>query len=120
MYHLLFVTAGERFDQMAVKLAVLVAFVVAAVAVEATSRGNNAGGVSLCKMNEDGLLACKPSVTKPNPVDPTASCCKALSAADLTCLCSYRNSMMLPALGINPELAMGLPVKCGLPVPAGC
>ncbi|KAK4782040.1 hypothetical protein SAY86_016142 [Trapa natans] len=106
---------------MAVKLAVLVMVVVVA-AVEATSRGTSAGGggASLCKMNEDGLLACKPSVTKPNPADPTAACCKALSSADLTCLCSYKNSMVLPALGIDPDLAMGLPVKCGLPVPAGC
>lgn len=105
---------------MAVKLAVLMAVMVAVLAVEATSRGNSAGGVSLCKMNEDGLVACKPSVTKPNTVDPTPDCCKALSGADLNCLCSYRNSMMLPALGIDPELAMGLPAKCGLPVPAGC
>ncbi|OWM62748.1 putative lipid-transfer protein DIR1 [Punica granatum] len=104
---------------MAAKLVVLVVVFVAVAAVEATSRGNN-NGVSLCKMNEDGLTACKPSVTKPNPVDPTPECCKALSAADLNCLCSYRNSLMLPALGIDPELAMGLPAKCSLPVPSGC
>lgn len=102
---------------MAVKLAVLVSVVVVA---EAMSRLNGDGGVSLCKMDEDGLMACKPSVTKPNPVDPSDDCCKALFAADLDCLCSYRNSMLLPALGIDPELAMGLPAKCGLPVPAGC
>lgn len=105
---------------MALKLAVLVAVIMAVVTVEATPRLNGESGASLCKMTEDGLLACKPSVTKPNPVDPSADCCKALSGADLDCLCSYRNSMVLPALGIDPELAMGLPAKCGLPTPAGC
>nr|XP_033512731.1 putative lipid-transfer protein DIR1 [Nicotiana tomentosiformis] len=77
-------------------------------------------GLSLCNMNEDGLTACKPSVIQPNPVAPSASCCEALSGADLQCLCSYRNSLLLPSLGIDPELALALPPKCNLTSPANC
>lgn len=79
-----------------------------------------ARALTLCNMTDDGLEACKPSVTPPNPVDPTAECCKALSGADLKCLCSYKNSMVLPSLGIDPNLAMGLPAKCNLTPPADC
>ncbi|KAI8548794.1 hypothetical protein RHMOL_Rhmol07G0301700 [Rhododendron molle] len=46
--------------------------------------------LELCNMKEDGLNACKPTVTQPNPVDPTPPCCEALSGADLTCLCGYK------------------------------
>ncbi|CAI0561240.1 unnamed protein product [Linum tenue] len=67
-------------------------------------------------MTQEGLQACKPSVTKPNPVDPPAlACCQALGRADLKCLCSYKNSFVLPSLGIDPDLAMALPQKCNLP-----
>ncbi|KAJ9169836.1 hypothetical protein P3X46_017985 [Hevea brasiliensis] len=77
--------------------------------------------LNLCDMNDDGILACKPSVSKPNPVDPpTKECCKALKGANLTCLCSYRNSLLLPSLGIDPDLALALPAKCNLTTPAGC
>ncbi|KAL6214277.1 hypothetical protein ACLB2K_011037 [Fragaria x ananassa] len=75
---------------------------------------------TFCKMSDDGLTACKPSVTKPNPVDPSPKCCKALSGADLGCLCSYKNSPMLTSFGISSDLAMGLPAKCGIAAPANC
>ncbi|XP_077214012.1 putative lipid-transfer protein DIR1 [Tasmannia lanceolata] len=74
----------------------------------------------LCNISQDGFMACKPSVTGPNPADPSAACCSALSAANLTCLCSYKNSMVLPALGIDPDLCMQLPSKCKLSSPAQC
>ncbi|XP_050206614.1 putative lipid-transfer protein DIR1 [Mercurialis annua] len=77
--------------------------------------------LTLCNMNDDGVMACKPSVTKPEPVaPPSEACCNALKGADLTCLCSYRNSLMLPALGIDPDLALALPAKCNLTPPANC
>ncbi|KAJ4847953.1 hypothetical protein Tsubulata_012164 [Turnera subulata] len=77
--------------------------------------------VTLCNMTEDGLQECKPSVTQPNPADPPSpGCCQALQGADLTCLCSYRNSFLLPSLGIDPDLAMALPSKCNLATPANC
>ena len=83
-------------------------------------------GLSLCNMNEEGIEACKPSVSSSNggsssPVaDPTPECCKALSRADLDCLCSYKNSPELPLLGIDPSLAMALLAKCHLPTPPTC
>ncbi|XP_059431704.1 putative lipid-transfer protein DIR1 [Corylus avellana] len=76
--------------------------------------------VTLCNMDDDGLAACKPSVTQPTPAEPTPECCKALASADLTCLCSYKNSLVLPALGIDPKLAMELPAKCNLTPPSDC
>ncbi|KAH7864498.1 hypothetical protein Vadar_030204 [Vaccinium darrowii] len=76
--------------------------------------------LELCNMKEDGLMACKPAVTQPNPVDPTPPCCEALSGADLTCLCGYKNSFVLPSLGIDPDLAMALPAKCKLTPPSNC
>lgn len=71
----------------------------------------------ICDMTEDGLMACKPSVTTEKPVDPSPECCKAVSGADKKCLCSYKDSVVLPALGIDPRLALGLPAKCNLPAP---
>ncbi|KAJ8899297.1 hypothetical protein K2173_018271 [Erythroxylum novogranatense] len=91
------------------------------VVMVALCEGSSSWALTLCNMTEDGLTACKPSVTTPNPVDPpSADCCQALSTADLTCLCSYRNSMMLPSLGIDPVLAVGLPAKCNLTPPPNC
>ncbi|KAF5746262.1 defective in induced resistance 1 protein [Tripterygium wilfordii] len=101
---------------MARKLGFLVVMVV--VVVVAAFEG--ARGLSMCNMSEDGLNACKPSVTKPSPVDPSKECCQALSRADLKCLCSYRNSLFLPSLGIDPGLALALPAKCNLTPPATC
>ncbi|KAF5741313.1 defective in induced resistance 1 protein [Tripterygium wilfordii] len=100
---------------MARKLALLVAMLVVMVAGFDSSRA-----LTLCNISEDGLMTCKPSVTKPNPVDPSKECCQALSVADLNCLCSYRNSLFLPSLGIDPDLALALPVKCNLTTPANC
>ncbi|CAA0805980.1 Bifunctional inhibitor/lipid-transfer protein/seed storage 2S albumin superfamily protein [Striga hermonthica] len=79
-----------------------------------------AAAFSVCNVTEEGLEACKPSVTQPSPVPPSTECCHAVSGADLKCLCSYRNSFMLPALGIDPDLALALPAKCNLPPPADC
>lgn len=76
--------------------------------------------MTLCNMDEKGLMACKPSVTPPDPVDPTEECCEALRGADLKCLCSYRNSLMLPSIGIDPDLAIALPPKCSLTLPTDC
>ena len=96
------------------KVMTVVVLMVAAVVVMSGSEA-----VEFCNMNQEGLDACKPSVTEP-PEDPTVECCKALSGADLTCLCSYKNSMLLPTLGINPKLAMELPAKCNLTPPPDC
>lgn len=77
-------------------------------------------GMTLCNMDEKGLMACKGSVTPPDPVEPSSQCCDALGEADLKCLCSYRNSMVLPSIGIDPDLALQLPAKCNLTLPPDC
>lgn len=74
----------------------------------------------ICNMTEEQLEACKPSVSGSNPSPPSAECCAALKSADLPCLCSYKNSGFLPALGIDPDLAMQLPSKCGVTAPSDC
>ncbi|PKU80582.1 putative lipid-transfer protein DIR1 [Dendrobium catenatum] len=78
----------------------------------------------ICNMNKDGLTACQPAISgssaqKPVP-DPSETCCAALSHADLNCLCGYKNSGLLQYFGINPDLAMQLPVKCNVPAPVKC
>ncbi|KAK1436972.1 hypothetical protein QVD17_02756 [Tagetes erecta] len=96
---------------MVARAHVFVVFVVFAVVV------GGLHAMEICNMNQDGLDACKPSVMTQNPVDPTPECCKAVAGADMGCLCSYRDSTMLPYLGIDPALAVGLPAKCSLPAP---
>ena len=75
---------------------------------------------TICNVSVAGLMACKSAVTPPHPAPPSGDCCSALSHADMRCLCSYRNSQLLPSLGIDPNLAMQLPAKCKLPHPAHC
>ncbi|KAF7837090.1 putative lipid-transfer protein DIR1 [Senna tora] len=77
--------------------------------------GSTINAQTICNVSISGLMACKPSVTLPNPILPSGDCCSALSHADLRCLCFYKNSKLLPSLGIDPNLAMQLPVKCKLP-----
>lgn len=74
-------------------------------------------GKGLCEMSVDGFKSCKPSFTPPEPVDPSAKCCEALSGANLSCFCYYRNSIMLPYFGIDPELAIG---KCNFTNTTNC
>ncbi|KAL5702928.1 hypothetical protein ACHQM5_028087 [Ranunculus cassubicifolius] len=83
--------------------------------VSAIRFGSNKSSLNFCNLNEDDLMACKPAVTKSNtPVAPTSGCCTSLAKANLTCLCSYKDSMMMSVYGIDSGLAMQLPVKCGL------
>ncbi|KAK1354014.1 AAI domain-containing protein [Heracleum sosnowskyi] len=77
-------------------------------------------GAGLCEMSEDDFRSCRPSLMRPKPVDPSAHCCEVLSGANLTCLCYYRNSILLPYFGIDPELALRLPSKCNLTNPTNC
>ncbi|KAK4431216.1 putative lipid-transfer protein DIR1 [Sesamum alatum] len=74
----------------------------------------------VCGLSGGDQMACKPSVTPPHPPPPSARCCSGLLHADWRCLCSYRNSKLLPALGIDVNLAMQLPVKCKVPHPPHC
>ncbi|KAL8099177.1 hypothetical protein AgCh_031737 [Apium graveolens] len=67
---------------------------------------------SICNVPLESLATCKPAVTQPHPTAPSKECCTAVSHADMKCFCSYKNSTMLPSLGIDPVLAVHLPAKC--------
>ncbi|KAK4270137.1 hypothetical protein QN277_023216 [Acacia crassicarpa] len=99
---------------MRINTVVVVAVVVLVMFVGGTR------GLSFCNLNDEGIEACKASVSEPNPVDPSKECCEALSGADLECLCSYKNSPQLPLFGIDPNLALSLPAKCNLTLPSNC
>ncbi|CAA6659845.1 unnamed protein product [Spirodela intermedia] len=72
-----------------------------------------AGGADICNVTWDELQECQPAAMPPKPPPPpTRACCAAVEKADLKCLCSY--SKLLPDFGVDPELAMKLPKKCGL------
>ncbi|KAG6593049.1 putative lipid-transfer protein DIR1, partial [Cucurbita argyrosperma subsp. sororia] len=77
--------------------------------------------MDVCGVSQDGLTACKPWVTKPCPTElPPAACCDGLSKADFGCFCNYKHSLVLPSLGIDPDLALALPAKCSLPNSPSC
>ncbi|XP_058093522.1 putative lipid-transfer protein DIR1 [Magnolia sinica] len=103
-----------RMEMITMRKVALVVMVLVAVGLV------GAHAVSLCGMTEDDLDECRPAVSGSEPSDPTEACCTALSKADLTCLCGYKESPVLPMLGIKPELAMQLPSKCNLTPPAQC
>ncbi|KAJ8490385.1 hypothetical protein OPV22_012106 [Ensete ventricosum] len=96
---------------------VAMAMVILLVAASTTA----AAGQSLCNMTQVGLAACKPCIATVKPEEkPTEACCTALKQADLPCLCSYKNSDLLPYLGIDPKQAMQLPAKCNIAPPQQC
>ncbi|KAI4326357.1 hypothetical protein MLD38_031680 [Melastoma candidum] len=95
----------------------------AATAVFLAITAQPGDAVTFCGVDDDGQTVCKPSIMGPTPADPAPECCKvltALSAEDLNCLCGYKSSPLLPALGIDPELVMGTVKKCGITPPEGC
>ncbi|KAI8526936.1 hypothetical protein RHMOL_Rhmol12G0037500 [Rhododendron molle] len=69
---------------------------------------------TICKVTVEGLMSCRSAVTQPKPTPPSAACCTVIKNADLKCLCSYKNSSLLPSLGIDPKLALQLPSKCNI------
>ncbi|KAE9620400.1 putative bifunctional inhibitor/plant lipid transfer protein/seed storage helical [Lupinus albus] len=76
-------------------------------------------GQSFCHMSKAGLKSCLPSVSGENPVPPTPACCSAIANADLHCLCQYKDSTLLKSIyGVDPNLAMALPVKCNVVDPS--
>ncbi|KAI6693815.1 hypothetical protein NL676_021525 [Syzygium grande] len=80
----------------------------------------SADAQTICNAPYSGLIACEPAVMPPDPPPPTGVCCDALSHADMKCLCQFDNSTLLHSLGIDPKLALQLPMKCKLPHPAPC
>lgn len=90
-------------------------FLVLSVLLSSGELAAAAAAESHCKMTEQGMIACLPSMSAgKTPARPSPKCCAALAKADLPCLCKYKDSPALPQLGINPKLAVQLPVKCKL------
>ncbi|KDP46220.1 hypothetical protein JCGZ_10060 [Jatropha curcas] len=96
------------------KLATILALVMGIALVSNPVVAN--GAETFCHMTDEGLNACRPSVSGQNPVAPSAACCSALSKADLQCLCFYKNNYpwLLTTYKIDPNQALQLPVKCSL------
>merc|ERR1739838_125189 len=74
----------------------------------------------VCGMTYKGINACKPSISGSNPKPLTKQCCIDLATTDLPCLCTHKNSFLFRVLGIDSKLAMQLPPKCNLKLPAHC
>ncbi|XP_006657616.1 putative lipid-transfer protein DIR1 [Oryza brachyantha] len=94
----------------------------AALAVLLVVAAAPAAQAAVCNMSNDQFMACQPAAaatSNPTP-SPSADCCTALSKADLSCLCSYKNSPWLSLYNIDPSRAMQLPAKCGLTAPPNC
>ncbi|CAN6165854.1 unnamed protein product [Urochloa humidicola] len=95
----------------AVAAAILLLLAAAAPAAEA-----------VCGMSNEQFMSCQPAAAKTTdpPAPPSKACCDALGAADLGCLCGYKNSPWMSVYNIDPERAMELPAKCGLATPPNC
>ncbi|WOL18734.1 hypothetical protein Cni_G27531 [Canna indica] len=110
---------NQKEMELKVAVAIMAAVLVVAAALEVEISA--AGQKGLCNMSEEGMMACKPCISTVKPEEkPTAACCAELQQANLTCLCSYKNSDLLPYLGIDPNLAAQLPAKCNMTAPEQC
>ncbi|OWM87971.1 putative lipid-transfer protein DIR1 [Punica granatum] len=78
--------------------------------------------ITICNVPLSGLQACLPAAKPPSPPPPTSECCASMKDADFCCLYSYRDSPLLPSLGVDPKLAIQIPDKCHLahPPPSSC
>ncbi|GMH30971.1 hypothetical protein Nepgr_032814 [Nepenthes gracilis] len=74
-------------------------------------------GETICGVDVDELVTCRPAATRPSPAPPSPQCCKAIAKADLKCLCEFKASPFLPTFGLDPPLVLAIPAKCGLPNP---
>ncbi|KEH30406.1 putative bifunctional inhibitor/plant lipid transfer protein/seed storage helical [Medicago truncatula] len=74
--------------------------------------------ITICNLTREERETCEPYVSGENSVDATRktfkACCSVMAKADLECFCRYKNSILLSYYGIDPKLALELPVKCKL------
>jgi len=70
--------------------------------------------LNFCGVSLPDAAKCKPATTPPPPPtpEPTAECCAVVAKADFKCICRFKH--LMPPLGIDPDLALQLPVKCKL------
>lgn len=79
-----------------------------------------ANSQTICNISIAGLESCVPAAQPPNPPPPTPECCAAMQDADYCCLYAYKNSPVLRSFGVDPNLALQIPDKCGIPHPSQC
>ncbi|GAU31692.1 hypothetical protein TSUD_63260 [Trifolium subterraneum] len=81
-----------------------------------------ANGMTICNMTREERKACEPYVTASNITlhKPSRACCSATANADISCICSYKDSNLLYFYGIDPKQALELPRKCKLKVSVKC
>ncbi|KAI6693828.1 hypothetical protein NL676_021538 [Syzygium grande] len=79
-----------------------------------------ANAQTTCNMTYTQLMSCKPAATLPNPPSPTSACYMGLLHAGLKCFCQYKNSTILPSIGVDPKLAMEIPSKYKIPHAPTC
>ncbi|BAT93512.1 hypothetical protein VIGAN_08002200 [Vigna angularis var. angularis] len=106
---------GERHQNKNKKMTKMNARVVAVVMLmEVLFMGAAIDALNVCGVSSTDLLKCLPAVTPPSPSEPSKECCSAVDLVDLKCLCAFKSSPLLPALQIDPDLALQLPAKCKL------
>ncbi|EYU42633.1 hypothetical protein ABFS82_14G112600 [Erythranthe guttata] len=101
-------------SQIAVRALFIAFVVIAASAVSGMAKAASSDDNGLCGMSQDELFECKPAVAAGSaiPPPPSAACCTALTHANATCFCTFKNNKYLPLFGINSTRAMQLPSKC--------
>ncbi|KAL3814158.1 hypothetical protein ACJIZ3_015426 [Penstemon smallii] len=95
------------------KVAVVAGLVVLFAAISLNAKETTMSG-DVCGMSQDDMFQCKPAVATGTlaPPLPSSACCTALTHANLTCFCTFKNNKYLPLFGINATRAMQLPSKC--------
>ncbi|XP_026419804.1 putative lipid-transfer protein DIR1 [Papaver somniferum] len=104
-------TKGSKTSDLALSFAMAVVVLMIGIGVK---------GVTICNMDSSQLAECLPAISsgQASPPPPTPGCCDVMKLADMHCLCTYK--VILPAFGVDPELAMGVPKKCNLTAPPEC
>ncbi|KAK1288981.1 hypothetical protein QJS10_CPB18g00731 [Acorus calamus] len=80
------------------------------------------GSQSICNINMDELVSCRPFVTKGTTVKKPVSklCCSGMAKADWGCLCQLKKNNMLSPYNVDFSLCEKLPSLCSLTTPSQC
>ncbi|KAK9747839.1 hypothetical protein RND81_02G018000 [Saponaria officinalis] len=92
----------------------LVSIILAISTIMVIIMAQRAEAQDVCGKPASVLLPCLASVRQPNPPSPSPQCCDGLKTMDVQCLCGYVSSPLLPVYGIDKNLALALPGKCGI------
>ncbi|KAL9239638.1 hypothetical protein vseg_013941 [Gypsophila vaccaria] len=92
----------------------LVSIILVIATIMTVMMGERVEAQEVCGKSASVLLPCLPSVRQPNPPSPSPQCCDGLKSMDIKCLCGYVSSPLLPVYGIDKDLVLALPDKCGI------